>query len=81
VLEALRKNSSTNQANAAGAMPGTMGFPGAPNPFKDWVDFSLLPPFDQIAKYFYFTVYSISANADGVTFKMFAPIPPGLKKQ
>jgi hypothetical protein len=47
---------------------------------KDWVDFSLLPPFDQIAKYFYFTVYSGSANADGLSYKVFSPTPPQLKK-
>ena len=47
---------------------------------KDWLDFSLLPSFDQIAKYFYFTVYSGSVNADGMSYKMFSPAPPRLKK-
>jgi hypothetical protein len=47
---------------------------------KEWLDFSLLPPFDQIAKYFYFTVYSGSANADGLSYKIFSPTPPQLKK-
>ena len=47
---------------------------------KDWVDFSLLPPFDQIAKYFYFAVYSGSVDAEGLSYKMFAPTPPALKK-
>jgi len=45
-----------------------------------YADFSLLPSFDQISKYFYFEVYTASANADGVTFKWFAPTPPGLRK-
>jgi len=53
-------------------MPGKM--------FKDWMDFSLLPSFDRVSKYFNFTVYGESATVDGLTFKIFAPVPPGLKK-
>src|SRR5579862_2090554 len=45
----------------------------------DWLDFSLLPDYDQVAKYFYFTVYSGSTTADGLTFKFFSPRPPQLK--
>ena len=44
------------------------------------MDFSLLPPFEKIARYFYFTVCTAGANADGLSFKMFAPVPPALKK-
>jgi len=47
---------------------------------KDWLDFSLLPPFDKIAKYFHFTVYSGSVTPDGLSYKMFSPTPPQLKK-
>jgi len=47
--------------------------------FKEWVDLSLLPPFEKISKYFCFSVYGGSANVDGLTFKMFSPIPPALK--
>ena len=35
------------------------------------MDFSLLPNFDQVAKYFGFTVYSGSANVDGIMFRYF----------
>lgn len=48
--------------------------------FKDWMDFSLLPEFEKVAKYFHFTVSSGSANADGITFKYFWPTPPALRK-
>lgn len=63
----------------------TMLAPGIPafNPasmFKDWFDFSLLPPFETIAKYFYMSVYSGGANADGLAVKMFTPVPPELRK-
>ena len=47
---------------------------------KAWFDYSLLPPFDAVAKYHHFVVYGGSANVDGLTLKMFVPVPPGLKK-
>jgi hypothetical protein len=46
----------------------------------NWLDFSLLPDYDEVAKYFYFTVYSGSANTDGLTFKFFTPRPPQLRQ-
>lgn len=47
---------------------------------KSWADFSLLPSFDAISKYFYFTVYAGNVDATGMTITMFSPVPPGLKK-
>lgn len=78
VFEALRNNSSKNSSSAM-ALPGLSSLPSA-DTFKDWMDFSLLPPFDKISKYFGITVYTASANVDGLTFKMFAPAPPALRK-
>ncbi len=46
---------------------------------KDWCDFSLLPSFDQVAKYFYFSVYGGSAGMDGLSLKVYAPTPPALR--
>ncbi len=46
----------------------------------DWLDFSLLPDYDQVAKYFYFTVYSGKTSADGLTFEFFTPRPPQLRQ-
>jgi hypothetical protein len=43
------------------------------------MDFSLLPPFDKVAQYFYFTVTAGSANVDGLTLKIFSPTPPALR--
>ncbi len=62
--------------------------PGADNPLLrfwggslgDWLDFSLLPDYDQVAKYFYFTVYSGNTTADGLTFQFFSPRPPQLRQ-
>jgi hypothetical protein len=46
--------------------------------FRDWMDFSLLPDFDTISKYFYFTVYSGTVTSDNFSIKIFAPRPPQL---
>lgn len=46
----------------------------------DWFDFALLPPYDQVSKYFHFTVYAGSIAPDGLNIKFFAPTPPQLKK-
>lgn len=46
---------------------------------KDWVDLSLLPPYDQVSKYFYFSVYGGGATVDGLGFKAFSPTPPGTR--
>ena len=47
-----------------------------PKSFRDWMDFSLLPDYDQVSKYFFFSVYGGGASADGLSFKVFAPRPP-----
>ena len=79
-LEILRKTFGTvTNTNLAPGVPAFV-VPSAASAFKEWVDFSLLPPFDKIAKYFSFTVYSGSANVDGLTFRAFAPAPPQLRK-
>lgn len=46
----------------------------------DWFDASLLPPFDSIAKYFYFNVSGLEVAPDAITFKVFSPLPPELRK-
>jgi len=81
VLELMKKDSGsgTNAANAFNFLPGLMGMSSPERNFKEWADFSLLPNFDKISKYFTFNVYAVSANVDGLSFKMFTPVPPGLK--
>jgi len=44
----------------------------------DWLDFSLLPDYDTVAKYFYISVYSGDTSGDGMTLKVFNPRPPQL---
>ncbi len=49
-----------------------------PREFREWADFSLLPEYDRVAKYFYLSVFTGSANADGLALKVFTPRPPQL---
>ncbi|HEY5913044.1 MAG TPA: hypothetical protein VJA21_20835, partial [Verrucomicrobiae bacterium] len=81
VVESLRQASGpgTNTAAGSSMLPAGMNLSGPARIFRDWVDFSQLPPFDKISKFFHFTIYGGSATVDGLTLKMFAPVPPGLK--
>jgi hypothetical protein len=78
ILELLRQSAAKSDEPEMLA-PGIPAFTPE-NPFKEWTDFSLLPAFDQIAKYFSFTVYSGVANSEGITFNLFEPVPPDLRK-
>jgi hypothetical protein len=59
-------------------MPASPFFGGWGKDLHDWLDFPLLPDYDKVAKYFYFTVYGGSITSDGLTFRFFAPRPPQL---
>lgn len=45
---------------------------------REWADFTLLPNYEAVAKYFYLSVVGGNANADGLTLKIFAPRSPQL---
>ncbi len=79
-FETLRKDSGSGASGDLSNLPGALGVAGPGKLLKDWMDFSLLPAFDKVSKYFYFSVYGENATVDGLTFKIFAPVPPGLKK-
>lgn len=81
LVETMKKESgSLANLLASSPLAGRLGMGEDNKKFKDWVDFSLLPSYDQISKYFYFNVWSGSVNADGLNFKFFGPNPPRLKK-
>jgi hypothetical protein len=48
--------------------------------FKEWVDFSLLPPYEKVAKYFYLSVFAGRTTPEGFGFKAFSPLPPTMKQ-
>jgi hypothetical protein len=82
LFETLKKDSASSSSSSglsAGLLPGALGLTGASEELKDWFDLSLLPAYDKVAKYFYFSVYSGTATADGLRYKFFGPTPPQLR--
>lgn len=78
-FETLKKNpDSLDNLDGLAPLVTILGLPDVK--MKEWLDVSLLPGFDQVAKYFHFSVYGGSATADGLNFKVFAPTPPELNK-
>ena len=75
------KNDPGASTNGIGPslFPGLPGMTGPEGNLNEWMDFSLLPPFDKVAQYFYSTVYAGSADVDGLTLKLFVPMPPALR--
>ena len=53
---------------------------GAEN-LKAWVDCSLLPPFEKVAKYFHYSVHTVNSTPEGIGAKSVFPTPPDLKKE
>jgi hypothetical protein len=64
-----------NQATSKG---GLDSMAVVPKGVRDWMDFSLLPDYDLVSKYFFFSTFNGSSTADGLSFKAFAPRPPQL---
>jgi hypothetical protein len=79
IVEVLRKTPPAT-TNTSLSSPYTIPFSSQGINIREWMDYSLLPPYEKIAKYFNFSVFSGDANVDGVTFKLFTPVPPQLKK-
>ena len=61
-------------------LAGSVPYVNPQKSFKRWLDYSLLPDFEKVSKYFDYTVYSASANSEGITYKFFTPPPQGLRK-
>jgi len=77
-IDLLKKNAGSVTNSAMNLLPALFGIPNPEPAFRGLMDFSLLPPFDKIAKYFHFSVYGGSATVQGLTLKFFAPSPPKL---
>lgn len=57
---------------------GSLPLGSAGSGLQDMMDFSLLPDYGAVSKYFYFTVYGGSSTSQGLDLKFFTPRPPGL---
>ncbi len=49
-----------------------------PPAYREWLDFSLLPDYERVSKYFYRSVIAGNANGEGLNVKVFTPRPPQL---
>ncbi len=80
-FETLKKDSGSI-ANVIGGSPiaSRLGLEDDAKAFKEWFDFSLLPPFEEVSKYFHHVLYSGSFTPEGFELKFFAPVSPRLKK-
>jgi hypothetical protein len=79
VVETYRKGSVTLPDLIGSPMMLGKAAPGDGKKLKDWADFSLLPSFDMISKYFYYSVYAGSFAPEGFTVTFFTPTPPQLR--
>ncbi len=81
-FENLRKDGSLDgafggPANLAGSVGGMSE---KAKEFEGWFDWTLLPPYDQISKYFHLSVNTVALTPQGYSYKEFSPTPPGIKK-
>lgn len=82
LLEVLsRSAASTNKNEFSTVLASMVPFAPPEKTLKEWVDFSLLPSFDKVAKYFGFGVAGGSASVNGISIKYYAPTPAGLLKK
>jgi hypothetical protein len=76
--ELLRTLFNTLNAQSPDAMSAFGPMFLLPKGLRDSMDFSLLPDYDAVSKYFYITVYSGSSTPNGISFETFTPRPPQL---
>jgi hypothetical protein len=77
----LKKEAETPRRRGFSPLPGApLVMPDMENDFEDWLDYSLLPPFEKVSKYFHYIVYTSSVTVEGLTIRMFAPVPPQLRQ-
>jgi hypothetical protein len=76
-----RSAASTNQNEFSGVLASMLPFAPPEKTVKEWLDFSLLPGFDKVAKYFGFSVSAGSTSVNGITFRYYMPTPPELLKK
>ncbi len=81
LLRQLATNSSPELQDPMTPIPESLGVGLPRQGLTEWFDFSMLPPFEQIEKYFYHTVYAGGAGIEGLTMKIFSPTPPQLRAQ
>jgi hypothetical protein len=80
-LRRIGENGETSQQSGMTPIGETLGVGMPRKGLAEWFDFSLLPEYSKLEKYFHFLVSAGSASADGLTMKLFAPVPPEVRAQ
>jgi len=80
IFEVIRKQNFTLSDLLGAPLPPDLPIAEQLESFRQWADFSLLPAFDTIAKYFYFSVYAGGFSPDGFSLKAYMPTPPQLRQ-
>jgi hypothetical protein len=76
-LFAAFKNDPAAGSSALDPLPEMPFLPTAGG-IRDLMDFSLLPDYERVSKYFNLTVYAGTTTTEGLDFKFFQPRPPEL---
>lgn len=71
----------TNRTDFDTVLASMLPFAPPEAQLKEWLDFSLLPNYDQIAKYYGFVVSAGQTSVNGIIFRYFVPTPPELLKK
>ena len=79
-FEALKNSPSAPSTDAFATMLFGLGGLPSTGAFKQWMDYSLLPPFDKVSKYYGIDVSVMSSTPDGLMFKTYTPTPAALRK-
>ncbi len=78
-FEAFRADPAPSTQGRAGSFwLALLGMAAPQQSVRAWLDVSLLPPFARVGKYFHFAVSGASASVDGLTYKVFFPVPPAM---
>ena len=79
-FEILKLSAANTNSASASVIDSMIPFASPEKKLKDWLDFSLLPEYEKVSKYFGFSVWSSSSSVNGITFKYYSPTPAQLKK-
>lgn len=80
LFASLRASKGDTNSASPSVLGSALPFASPEKQFRNWLDFSLLPDYDKVSRYFSFGVSAGSANVDGLTFRFFSPTPPPLKQ-
>ena len=79
-FDMLKLSAANTNSASGGVIESMIPFAAPEKQLKDWLDFALLPDYAKVSKYFGFSVWSVNASVNGITFKYYSPTPAQLKK-